>query len=260
MNFASPSVSAEFAERHIDAYLSGGFGKVSLGQGNGAANGGMENDVAGTTLVTYSGMTDLGGAIQFGGMGPAIGATTGNLDFESRYDRLRYDAPKLGPLDIAVSVSTKSGNDVYELAIHPRIKMGGSNLRSAIGYSVEKKGGALGDEQTLGVSASYLFPSGFNGTVAHGTQSSDAAGSVDKEITYFKLGYKTGDHAMSLDYGIGSDFDQAGDDSTGYGVGYVYTAAKWIELYAGAKIHSLDRAGFNADDITVISAGTRIKF
>ncbi len=260
VNFATPSVSADLGERHIDAYLEGGFGKVSLGQGNGAANGGMESDLSGTTVVTYSGMTDFGGGISFGNGGPAIGDTMGNLDFESRYDRLRYDLPGLGPVGLAVSLGTKSGNDVYELAARPELKLGSGKLASAIGYSVEKKGGARGDEQTTGFSVSYLMGSGLNGTLAYATRGDDTPGGSDKKITYFKLGYKTGAHAMSFDYGIGNDFDAVGDDSTAFGVAYVYKAAKWLELYAGGKIHSLDRTGLNTDDVTIIAAGTRIKF
>ena len=260
VSFSQPSISAEFAERHIDLFLSGDFGKVALGQGNGAANGGMEEDLSGTTVVSYSGMADFGGGIQFGGDGPAIGDTFGNLDFESRYDRLRYDAPGLGPVGLAVSVGSKSGNDVYELAARPELKIGSGKLASALGYSVEKKGGASGDESTLGFSISYLFASGFNGTVAYAVRESDAPGSDDKTVTYLKLGYKTGAHAMSIDFGIANDFDATSDESTAVGLAYVYKAAKWLELYAGGKIHSLDRAGSDLDDVTIIAVGSRLKF
>ena len=260
VNFSERSVSAEFAERHIDLFLEGGFGTVALGQGNGAANGGMEEDLSGTTVVTYSGMADFGGGIQFGGDGPAIGDTIGNLDFESRYDRLRYDLPSLGPVGLAASIGVKGGNDVYELAARPELKIGSGKLASAIGYSVEKKGGATGDESTLGFSVSYLFSSGLNGTLAYATRGTDAPGSEDQTITYLKLGYKTGPHAMSFDYGIANDFDAAGDDSTAFGVAYVYKAAKWLELYAGGKVHSLDRAGTDVDDITILAVGSRLKF
>jgi len=260
VNFSERSVSAEFAERHIDLFLKGGFGTVALGQGNGAANGGMEEDLSGTTVITYSGMADIGGGIQFGGDGPAIGDTIGNLDFESRYDRVRYDSPSFGPVGIAASIGVKGGDDVYELAARPELEIGGGKLASAIGYSVEKRGGTTGDETTLGFSVSYLFASGFNGTLAYATRGNDAPGSEDNTFTYLKLGYKTGPHAMSFDYGIGNDFDAAGDDSTAFGLAYVYSAAKWLELYAGGKIHSLDRTGADLDDVTIVAVGSRIKF
>ncbi len=260
VNFDNRSISADLAERHMDLYLAGSFGKASLGQGNGAANGGMEEDLSGTGLVSYSGMSDVGGGIAFGNGGPAIGSTIGNLDFESRYDRLRYDTPALGPVKLAVSIGTKSGNDVYELAARPSMKMGGGELAAALGYSVEKKGGVAGDEQTTGFSVSYLMNSGLNATLAYANRGDDTPGAEDSKFTYFKLGYKTGVHAVSFDYGLGNDFDQKDDDSSAYGISYVYTAAKWMELFAGAKVHTLDRSGADFDDVTIAMAGTRIKF
>ena len=65
---------------------------------------------------------------------------------------------------------------------------------------------------------------------------------------------------MSFDFGLGSDFAANGDDSTGYGLSYVYRAAKWAELYAGAKLYSLDRDNLDVDDVTVLAVGTRLKF
>ncbi|MBE0547143.1 MAG: hypothetical protein IH627_05660 [Rubrivivax sp.] len=62
-------------------------GKVSLGQGDGAADGGMEVDLSGTTVITYSGITDIGGGFAFrqgAALGPTIGSTTSNLALPSQ--------------------------------------------------------------------------------------------------------------------------------------------------------------------------------
>jgi len=64
---------------------------------------------------------------------------------------------------------------------------------------------------------------------------------------------------MSFDYGIANDFDAAGDKSSAFGLAFVYQAARWLELYAGGKIHSLARSGANLDDVTIIAVGSRLK-
>lgn len=262
VNFASRSSSFSFGERHIDFYVKGGFGKVSLGQGDGAANGGMEVDQSGTTLFSYSGMTDFGEAINFvdaaGAPVAVLGDTYSNIDFESRYDRLRYDSPSLGPVTLSASIGTKGDNDVMELAVRPEFKLSSnSSLEAALGYSVEDKGPG-DDETTFGGSLSWAQKKGFNATLAYGVRERD--GRDDKTLLYLKAGYKTGPHAFSVDYGIASDYDATDDESTAIGLAYRYKAAKWLEFYGGAHIHSLDRTGVSADDITVIAAGTRIKF
>jgi predicted porin len=261
VNFASRSSSFSFGERHIDFYIKGGFGQVSLGQGNGAANGGMEVDQSGTTLFSYSGMTDFGGAISFvdstGSPVAVLDDTFNNIDFESHHDRLRYDSPSLGSVKLAASVGTKSGNDIMELAVRSGMKLGNSSIKAALGYSLEDKGPG-DDETTFGGSLSWAQKLGFNATLAYGVRERD--GRDDKTLVYLKAGYKTGPHAFSVDYGIASDFDATGDESTAIGLAYRYKAAKWLEFYGGAHIHSLDRTGVSVDDITVIAAGTRIKF
>jgi hypothetical protein len=75
-----------------------------------------------------------------------------------------------------------------------------------------------------------------------------------------KLGYKWGAHALSLDYGMGEDQNAAGDEADAVGVAYVYKAAKWAELYAMARNHSLEQPGVTYEDIRVVMAGTRLKF
>ena len=60
--------SATLNERHMDIWASGSWGKVSLGQGNGAANGTSEVDLSGTWQTDYVGGNQcLVGSITFGG-------------------------------------------------------------------------------------------------------------------------------------------------------------------------------------------------
>lgn len=263
ISMTTRSVDATFNERHVEVFLTGDWGKVSLGQGDGAANGGMEVDLSGTSVIHYSGIADVGGNFAFregAAFGPAIGATINNLDFESRYDRLRYDTPKFGPVSIAASYGTKGNNDVVEVAAWLATEFVGGKIAGAVGWSREDAGGLSGDEDTIGGSVSWLAPIGVNVTLGYANSENDNAAVPKKKFGYAKVGYLMGRHAVSVDYGKGKDVALDGDDAKVVGLGYVYTPARWIELYAGVKQHSLDRPGSNFDDIRFVSGGTRVKF
>jgi len=258
------SVSAEWQERHVDLFVGGSWGKVSMGQGSGAANGAMEEDLSRTDIVSNSDMTSIGGGLEFqragSNPGPAIGDTQSNLDFEGRYDRLRYDSPKLGRWKISVSAGDKNENEVYEMAVRSSLKWRQGDMRVAAGYSAESRGGNAGTEQTLGASVSYVLPNGFNGTLAYGMRGRDGADSRDPNYLYFKVGYLLGPHAFSVDYGSATELDESGDRSTGYGAAYVYSAKKWLDVFGGLKQHSLHRDEASFDKITIATAGMRLKF
>ncbi len=263
ISFTTRSVDATFNERHADLYLTGNWGKVSLGQGDGAANGGMEVDLSGTTVIHYSGITDIGGNFAFrenGAFGPTIASTIGNLDFESRYDRIRYDSPNLGPVKLSGSFGTKGNNEVYELAAWGASAFAGGKVAGALGWSRERKGGLAGNEDALGASVSWLAPYGLNLTLAGGTSEDDNPAVSKKKFAYAKVGYIVGKHAVSVDYGRGDDFAVAGDQADTFGLGYVYTPQKWLELYAGVKQHQLDRPGSSFDNVSFVTVGSRLKF
>lgn len=264
ISMTNRSVDATFNERHAEAYLQTEYGKLSFGQGDGAANGGMEVDLSGTTVIQYSSVTDIGGKFAFrnaAGFGPTIDATTGNLDFESRYDRLRYDSPKFGPVSFSASFGNKGNNDIYEVASWLNTDItGGHKLAAALGWSREQLGTAAGNEDTVGGSVSFLANNGLNLTVAAGQSENDDPASRKKKYGYVKAGYTTGKHSFSVDYGRGEDFAAADDRSKSYGFGYVYAAQKWLDLYAGVKQHQLDRTNASFDDISFVTAGVRLKF
>lgn len=263
LSFTNRSAAATFNERHVDAFLVGNWGKLSLGQGDGAANGAMEVDLSGPAVINYSSQTDIGAAFNFRNgstFGPTIGSTIDNLDFESRYDRLRYDTPKFGPVYVAVSFGTKGNADVTEVAGWYSSALGGGKLAAALGWSRREAGGVTGNEDTVGGSISWLATNGLNLTLAYANRDNDNPLDPEKKYVYGKLGYKAGLHAVSVDYGRGKDFGVSGRDSDVFGIGYVYTPRNWIELYAGAKRHSLDQPGTSFDNVTFLMAGTRIKF
>jgi uncharacterized membrane protein len=111
-------VPASLADRKTELYYQGGWGKVSLGKGDGAANGTNEVDLSGTTTIDYAG----GNACLIGGItygtgsstvaGPTVGSTYSQFDGESRNTRIRYDTPKMGWGGIAVSLGNQGLTEV----------------------------------------------------------------------------------------------------------------------------------------------------
>jgi len=74
-----------------------------------------------------------------------------------------------------------------------------------------------------------------------------------------KLGYKKGKHAFSVSYMQSNDRNQLDDESSALVVGYVLKQSDSIDLYAGYKVHSLDRVNAGFEDIAVGMIGARFK-
>ena len=134
--------SPNFDERHVDLFFEGAYGKLSLGQGDGAANGGLEVDLSGTSVAHYADIAATGGALAFrtggGAAGPTLGSVLSQQDFESRYDRVRYDTPSFGGARVAVSMGAKDSRDVQEAALWYSADFANAGkLAAALGWSNE---------------------------------------------------------------------------------------------------------------------------
>ena len=249
-----------FTERIFEAYFSGTWGKATIGQGDGAANGTAEVDLSGTSVVTYAGVNDMAGSVNFvdssGAQITEINTTRNQFDGLSRNDRLRYDTPKLGPVTLSTSVTN---GDAWELAARLSTEMEGlGKIAAAIGY-VDTEDRTPPQYDQIGASISWLHDTGVNLTLSYGTRDTD--GGTDPKNFYAKLGYIHGKQAVSIEWGQTDDLAVEGDESSSYGAGYVYNIHKGVELYAGYRLYELDRAsGPNIEDINVLMAGTRVKF
>ena len=251
---------SEFTERIFEAYFSGTWGKATIGQGDGAANGTAEVDLSGTSVVTYAGVNDMAGSVTFvdssGAPITEINTTRNQFDGLSRNDRLRYDTPKLGPVTLSTSVTN---GDAWELAARLSTEMEGlGKIAAAIGY-VDTEDRTTPQYDQIGASISWLHDTGVNLTLSYGTRDTD--GGTEPKNFYAKLGYIHGKQAVSIEWGQTDDLAFEGDESSSYGAGYVYNIHKGVELYAGYRLYELDRAsGPNIEDINVLMAGTRVKF
>ncbi len=248
-------------ERHADISASGGFGKISLGQGNGASNGTADVDLSGTWRSDYvAGQQCALANITFGNALMTVGQPNASIDGESRNDRIRYDTPTLGEV-FSAAVSVGNGG-LTEVAGWLDMTFGSSQLSVAVGTSdtddqiqdtVSTTGG-LTRERTM-VSASLLLGNGLNFTVSSNEQ--ELSGDIDdNETEYFKVGYKTGKHAFSVSVSEGSGLGQpvgsglSNVESEGTAFAYNYQAASSLNLYAAIYDVEVD------DDANAIAQGS----
>ena len=261
--------------RYQDLYLSGAFGKVSLGKGDGAGNGTTEVDLSGTYIIAAANATDLYGGFLLDSTTKVSGVYD-IVDAYSRNNRLRYDSNNFNGFSFAVSYGQQ---EVTELALR---YAGGTDIK----YQVEGFVGSIGEttegyddgNESAGISGSVLLANGLNLTVSYSMSEPDDVSAAalaadgqeqERENMWVKLGYKTGKHAFSIDYGETEDTD--GLTTTGaattdteaetMGVSYVFSPAKGVELFAGYREYSSDDVvGTDNTDVELVTVGSLVKF
>ncbi|MEL6683206.1 MAG: porin [Pseudomonadota bacterium] len=266
---ANPDSSNFLSERKLEAYIQGdNFGRLTFGQGDTASNNTSEVDLSGTAVVSYSGVEDFAGGIQFTEDGQLSGTTIGdaftNLDGLSRRDRIRYDTPSFGGLTLSGSVGAgDAGNEeFYDIAAQYSGDFGAFKLDSAVAYAVNED-----DDEIVNGSVSVLSEdTGLSLTLAGGNQEFDAGGD-DVTFAYVKAGYQTdaltslGKTALAVDYAENENVLALDDQATSYGLLAVQKIdAVGTEVYLGVRNYELDVPGETFDDVTAVLAGARIKF
>ncbi len=237
-----------------DVYISGSFGKVSMGKGDGASNGGTESDLSGTALSSSSNHQDnWGNYVIVEGETADENITWDSIftmnDGISRVNRLRYDTPSFS--GVAFSASLDQGN-AYELAARYNGNVGSAKMSSAIFY-VDAQDFA-NDAEVFGLSASVLLANGLNATLAWSDRDNAEAG-PDQNATTLKLGYKVGSNAFTVDYGIGERGDAEADT-----VGVTYAKKLGTSTEGFVTYRQLDSDIDNAESVDLAALGFRVKF
>ncbi len=260
--------------RKAEVWFSGNWGKVSLGQGDGAGNGATEVDLSDTWNVAYVSVDSYGGAAAWrtsGGAGitagggttvAAAGLTHGTTyayyDAFSRYDRIRYDTPALGPVTLSVSGGAR---DRYEGAVRWSQGLGGGQISAAAFYGTDT---ARGVNNTYGGSIAYLFSFGTNLMLSYSERDPTGVGATKGKNWYAKVGHKWGNNAVSIGYGQSKDAPGAvGFKDKAFNVGFNHNIPKAkVDLYAGAQLAELDAPSGTpgVDDIWTFTVGTKLKF
>ncbi len=283
--------------RKAEVWFSGGWGKVSFGQGDGAGNGTTEHDLSDTWNVNYSGRTSFAGAVAWRTSGgaaitdgaattfsrdptvapplaaPAFGVTADSAtkvthgdtfsawDAFSRYDRIRYDSPALGPVTLSVSAGQ---SDRYEGAVRWSQGLGGGQISAGLFYGTDRSAEKAKDfvKARYGGSVAYLFSFGTNLLVSFAENEHDIAGATTGTTWYFKVGHKWGNNAVSVSYGESKDV-VVGFKDKGFQIGFNHNIPKAkVDLYAGVHGNTLDTPSGSAsvDDIYAVVVGTKLKF
>ena len=265
-----------FNDRWINAYFATPYGTFEIGKGDGAANNTAEVDLSGTSAITYSRVVATAGGFvwkysdgtTFDPPGSAtslsVSKTTDNFDGLSRNERIRYNTPQFAGFSAAASMTN---GQAWETSLWYGADFYGK-LIAAIGYVDTRR--LSGNFTQWDGSVSWLAPFGLNITAAYGVRqftgdletSRLAAGSTDDATNYYgKLGYKWDIHAVAVEYGLTQDLFFKGEDSSMYGLAYVITPWKGVELYTAYRNYMLDvDSGPDPEDIQEAMAGTRIKF
>ena len=275
--------------RYQDIYLSGAFGKVSLGKGDGAGNGTTEVDLSGTYIIAAANATDLYGSfigaqdVDIGLNNPVIeddltvNEVYGNEDAYSRVNRLRYDSNNFNGLSFAVSYGQQ---EVAEFAVRYAGETNGTKYEAAafVGTRGESTEDYDNGDDRMGISGSVLLANGLNLTASYSTWEPDDESATgigvggqpqERENMWVKLGYKTGKHAFTIDYGETEDTDgldalgaaTVDTDAETMGVSYVFSPAKAVELFAGYREYTSDDVvGANNTDVELVTVGSPVKF
>ncbi len=258
----------EWNGRWFNVYFDTMAGKLEIGQGSTASDGTAETDLSGTGLVNYSSTSDIGGGLLwknddgslFGG-GLTVGENVTNFDGFSRKERIRYNTPNLAGLVLSTSFAN---GGAWDAAFTYAGEFGGNKLAASASY-LKYNGRSDTVDDRIAASISYLAPFGLNLTFAYGTDNfaDDTIRDGDDAVGYYgKIGYKTGIHAVAIDYGVTEDLFADDYKGSSYALGYVVNPWSPVELYAVYRVFMLDAPDGTDDpeDITVIGAGTRIKF
>jgi len=233
-----------FSTRFATVWFKGDFGKLTLGQGSGAADGVAEVDKSGTTVIQYvGGSNDLLGSMEYGTSGVTVGQARAHFDGLGRNDNLRYDA-STGEFSFAASIGN---GDKVELSAGYAV----DDFEVRVGFWDAADSG--NDVSGNAISASWSGAGGFNVTGSYGGD--DRAG--DPTNLYFKVGYRSGAAAYAIDWGETSDL--AAGDASAVSVAYVRDMMQGVQVFATYRIDSLDGVA-GEDDVTALAGGARIKF
>lgn len=239
--------------RYQDLYLSGDFGKISFGKGDGASNGGTEVDWSGTALASASPLQDNWGGYAILPGGRKWNTVYTMFDGLSRQNRVRYDTPSFNGFTLAGSIN--QGN-ATELAIRYKGEIGGHKFGAA--YFIDQApdiSSSVDGPDVMGGSASLRLNNGLNFTVAFSESDPDSGGESD--ATFFKIGYKTGMHAFTVD--VADAENGAGEEGDSTGFTYAFFPHKGVEVFA--MVRELDSSGVaGAESVDLTSIGSRIKF
>ncbi len=240
---------ASFDARHSLLYLSGDFGKVTLGNAPSAGNGIMWTSHNGAWMGTeYSPDTNSGlGVMMTDGMASGYSVFSFFPSVNTpRTNTLRYDTPSIGPVSLSASIQKDSadGHDWHF----------GASLGHDVG-AANVIGGLLYEEDKIGIAGGIAFA---NGTSVNAAWGSDDADGQDFEDMYINVAHAWGNMNVAIDYR--STDNGMNMEGRAVGLGAQYSLGGGVDVYAGFNNYSFDAPGMDLEDISAIHVGSRVRF
>lgn len=244
------------------------FGKVSLGQGNTASTDRVGIDLSGSGLAAGNNPADMAGGIQFrntatGATPVTIGEVFDKVDGIDKDDRIRYDLPEFGGVNLGFSLT---GGSAWDVGGGYAVEVGAFNVEAAAFYA-NVASNSTDDRDMWGGSGSISHKSGLSLTLAGAVKTQKAVGRDDPRYLWGKIGYsaglfKIGQTHFGLSYGEYKNFAQNGDKATETGFGIVQDLDPiGSNVWLLVRNHQLDRAdNANYDDIFITSLGVLFNF
>jgi hypothetical protein len=240
--------------RHSFLWLSGSFGKLSLGHTSPAGSGVMWMGDSGAWRGHEYSTVDAASAVQLrtsgGGMaGSSLWGAFGSVSF-SREDILKYDTPAIGPAALSVSIDS---NDNWALEATMSTEMGGSSFSG--GAFVGEVPGS--DERKFGLAGGVSFPNGTSVKLAYG---SDDSYSRDHDDFYAGLGHSWGNSSVAIGYRFVDAKNALFDDAQSIGLGFNQSLGSGVNVFAGLHNHSFDGVSADVEDVNVFHIGAEVAF
>lgn len=262
------------AERYLDGYLDGPYGRLTLGHGSMATDLTAESDVSGSFNALYpSNPALLVASLRFredtpaAGFGPTVFGVFPNYDGLSRASRVRFDSAAWGGVQVSASYGQNDGRDLALRYGHSDDRVA---VSAAIGLGAFTPDGAP-ERTRLSASLSVLDKTtGLNLTLAAARQALDAPDRADGAFGYAKLGllrrfFPLGPTALGVDLYYGEDLENPvlgqSSQSLSYGAGIVQQIdGLGAELYAVARTFAHEATAADYRPVQAALVGARIKF
>jgi len=255
------------------------FGKLSLGQGDEAAQDASEYNLNGAALASgvLSATSYLTNTALFNKAGNAyltttLGAVFGNIDGD-RDDRVRYDTPSIMGFTASASFTSGGGGAA---GLKYDGKVGQFKILGAIAYNNDSGISTTTEDEVIG-SISVLHDSGVNASVAYGNRNHKGSGTTAPDDAKFMGGsvgyiaklFGVGPTAFSVDYYKTENLNRANTASTttewevktmGIGVQQDFSdiGSSVFMTYRNFDVDA--PTGTTVDDVNLVVAGVRVVF
>ena len=254
-------------------YMSGNFGKVTLGHAATAGNGAMWNSHNGAWMGAEYSSAEVASGVQLrtstGGHvevpldkpthkvvvkdgEPAVETETtkkvtlysafGSVN-RGRNNILRYDTPSIGPVSLAGSIG--NAKDDWSLGASLSQDVGDSSLIAGVIY----------DDMRFGVSGGLAFANGTSVNLAYGTRDDKD----DHQDVYANVAHSWGNTSATIDFRTVENWTP-GLDSQSIGLGMNHSLGGGVDVYAGYHHFSFDRADTDIENVSVFHLGSRVRF